>query len=138
MKKTNLLLSIICITLLTFSCSKDDDRVPVASNIIGTWNLDYYIDSGTLHEEIICDELVQYIFLSNGNYSETTFAGDTTSDCVTAVVINGTWENTSGTNYDLTPNAGNSGSTLSITFQDDFRKFTSNVSATRTEVFAKQ
>jgi len=142
MKKAILLTA--SILFLTFGCSKDDDgatggsTTPVSTDLIGTWNLDYYVDGGILTEEIICDELVQYVFSTNGDYSQTTFAGATTEDCATAVITNGTWENTSGTDYVLTPNGGSSTATLSITFQDNFTKFISEVSAIRTEVFAKQ
>ena len=64
MKKVFLLT--VSILFLTFGCSKDDDggtggnnNTPPSTDLIGTWNLDYYIDNGNLTEEIICDELVE-------------------------------------------------------------------------------
>lgn len=144
MKKLIIITNIILITVFTVGCSKDDDGAtggttpPTSTDLIGTWNLDYYIDGGILTEEIICDEQVQYVFSTNGNYTETTFAGAGTTDCDTAVIINGTWENISGNDYELTPNGGASSESLDITFQDNFTKFVSTVSATRTEVFSKQ
>ena len=141
MKKIFLLSASILV--LVFGCSKDDDGptgtiTPPSTDLIGTWNLDYYIENGTLTEEIICDELVEYVFSSNGSYTQTTFAGSETTDCVTAVQINGTWEDLGDNDYQLTPNGGSTGSALSITFQDSFTKFVYTVSATRTEVFVKQ
>lgn len=141
MKKIMLLASIIFITFL--GCSKDDDGVktttpPVSTDLIGTWSLDYFIQDNALTEEINCDEQVKYVFASNKTYTKTTFSGMGTSGCVVAVIINGTWIDQGTNNYELTPNGGSAGPTLNITFQDNFTKFIFEVSATRTEVFAKQ
>lgn len=138
MKKV-ILLSVSILVLL-FACSKDDDG-PVggsSADLIGTWNLDYYVQNGTLTEEIVCDELVEYVFSSNGSYKVTTFSGTTASNCATAVQINGKWEDSGNNNYILTPNGGTAGPVLSITFQDNFKKFASKVSSTRTEVYSKK
>ena len=135
---------IASILVLTVGCSKDDDGSTGNSNptpstdLIGTWDLDYYLDNGMLTEEIICDELVEYVFSSNGSYTKTTFSGTETTNCLTAVQITGTWEDLGGTDYQLTPNGGASGTALNITFQDNFTKFVFVVNSTRTEVFAKQ
>lgn len=139
MKKLITIASLILITILAVGCSKDDDsNVKTGQDLIGTWKLDYYIQDGELTEEIICDDQIQYVFSSNGNYTETTYAGATSSECLTATITNGTWVNTSGNNFELTPNkTASSTAALNITFQDDFTKFTSNVSSTRTEVFVK-
>ena len=141
MKKIILLSATIF--LLSFGCSKDDDAptggtTKPSTDLIGTWNLDYFIENGTLTEEIICDELVEFVFLSNGNYTETTFSGAETSNCAKAVQINGTWADLGGNNYELAPNGGIAGPALSITFQDSFTKFIYEVTATRTEVYAKR
>lgn len=143
MKKVFLLT--VSILFLTFGCSKDDDggtggnnNTPPSTDLIGTWNLDYYIDNGNLTEEIICDELVEYVFSSDGSYTETTFSGSGTTDCLTAIQINGTWEDLGNNDYVLTPNGGGQGSSLNITFQDNFTKFVYEVNASRTEVYAKQ
>ena len=142
MKKIILLTA--SILFLTFGCSKDDDgptgsSTPAPSiDLIGTWNLDYYIDNGALTEEIMCSEQVQYVFSNNLTYTQTTFAGTGTSNCLTAVVINGIWSNTGGNDYQLTQNGGSNPQTLNISFQDNFTKFILVVSPTRTEVFAKR
>lgn len=138
MKKV-ILLS-VSILVLIFACSKDDDGPTGGSSadLIGTWSLDYYIQNGKLTEEIICDELVEYVFSSNGSYKVTTFSGTKSTNCATAVQINGTWEDTGSNDYLLTPNGGTAGPTLSITFQDNFKKFSSEVSTSRTEVYSKK
>lgn len=138
MKKIILLSASILV--LIFSCSKDDDG-PMgggSADLIGTWNLDYYVQDGKLTEEIICDELVEYLFSANRTYKVTTFSGSSTTNCATAVQINGTWENIGNNDYKLTPNGGTAGPDLNITFQDNFRKFSSEISASRTEVFSKK
>jgi hypothetical protein len=138
MKKV-ILLS-VSILVLIFACSKDDDGPTGGSSadLIGTWNLDYYVQNGKLTEEIICDELVEYVFSSNGTYKVTTFSGSTTKNCATAVQISGTWEDVGSNDYQLTPNGGTAGPALSITFQDNFKKFSSEVNTSRTEVYAKK
>ena len=147
MKKLISITSLILITIFSIGCSRDDDGVTGSSttptgsepsSLIGTWNLDYYIDGSVLTEEIICDEKVEYIFTTSGNYTQTTFAGTGTTNCLTAVTTNGTWVNISGNDYELTPNGSTNTATLDITFQDDFTKFVSIVSTSRTEVFSKQ
>ncbi|PIE49625.1 MAG: hypothetical protein CSA39_01645 [Flavobacteriales bacterium] len=130
----------ICLFIALTSCSREDDEVretPLSKSLIGTWNLDYYVQNGVLTEEIICDELVEYVFLNNGTYTQTTFSGDGTTDCLTAVQINGMWQDLGNNNYELTPNGGGS-SALNITFQDDFTKFVTQVNTNRTEVYAKR
>lgn len=138
MKK--IILVSVSILVLIFACSKDDEG-PIggsSANLIGTWSLDYYIENGKLTEEIICDELVEYVFSSNGSYKVTTFSGTTASNCATAVQINGMWENMGNNEYILTPNGGTAGPALSVTFQDNFKKFSSEVSTSRTEVYSKK
>ena len=141
MKKIILLTGIIGLLVLSFSCSKDDDAPVVtptlSTDLIGTWVLDYYIDGGNLTEEIICSEQIKYVFSKDGKYTKTTFAGDGTTDCSLAVVINGTWKDLGSNSYELTPNGGTAGPALNINFKDNFKKFISVVSATRTEVFSK-
>ena len=140
MKK--IILLSVTIFLLILGCSKDDDgptggTTKPSTDLIGIWELDYYIENGALTEEIICDELVEFVFLTNGNYTETTFSGEETSNCVKAVQINGTWADLGSNNYELTPNGGIAGPTLSITFHDNFTKFIFEVNTNRTEVYTK-
>ncbi|MCL7763660.1 lipocalin family protein [Polaribacter sp. Z014] len=139
MKKLITIASLILITVLAVGCSKDDDSISSSSkDLVGTWKLDYFVQDGQLTEEIICDNQIQYVFSSNGNYTETTYAGSSSKDCKTATVTSGTWTNISDNDYELTPNKTSSTSTsLNITFHDDFTKFTSEVSSTRTEGFEK-
>ena len=142
MKKIILLISIISVLTTSTSCSKDDDTpnaAPITStDLIGTWNLDYYIAGNTLTEEITCSEQVKYIFSKDDKYTKTTFSGIGTSNCDIAVIINGTWKELSANSFELTPNGGTAGPTLNITFHDNFTKFISVVSASRTEVFTKK
>jgi hypothetical protein len=140
MRKLITIASLILITIFAVSCSKDDDGAVSAGtgNLIGTWKLDFFISNGNLTEEIICDEQVQYVFLSDASYTKTIFAGTGSTNCLKGNVINGTWSNTSGNNFELKPNIGGSSANLSITFQDNFTKFVSTVSSSRTEVFVKE
>ena len=141
MKKLILITSVFCVLLLTTNCSKDDDTAtptPISSiDLIGTWDLDYYVDSGALTEEIMCSEQVKYVFSKNNIYTKTTFSGEGTTNCDLAVTINGKWEDLGSFTYQLTPNGGTAEPILDIIFQDNFTKFISEVSATRTEVFSK-
>ena len=140
MKKLITIASLILITILAVSCSKDDDGAVSSGtgNLIGTWKLDYFVSNGNITEEIICDEQVQYIFSSDASYTKTTFAGSGSTSCLKGDVTNGTWSNTSGNNFELKPNRGGASANLSITFQDNFTKFVSTVSSSRTEVFVKE
>lgn len=142
MKKLILITSVFCVLLLTTNCSKDDDiktSTPVVSStdLIGTWNLDYYIENGILTEEIMCSDQVKYVFSKDNVYTKTTFSGDGTTNCELAVIINGKWEDFGSGTYELTPNGGTAGPVLNIMFKDNFTKFISEVSASRTEVFSK-
>ena len=139
MKKIFLFLTLLATSLLLINCSKDDENVtPLATNLFGTWNLDYYVTNGQLVEDIICKEQVTYSFSSNETYTKTTFAGDGSSNCVVAVIINGTWENLSDNEYQLVPNGSNVNEFLNITFQDNFTKFSIVYNSSYTEVYSKR
>ncbi|WP_372775294.1 hypothetical protein [Mangrovibacterium sp.] len=139
MKRLLLTLSLIAVSLLIINCSKSDDDEPTGTaGLYGTWDLDYYIDNGQLVEEIPCDEKVTYVFLKNSNYTKTTYAGEGTSKCVVAMIINGTWSNTTESEYELTPNGSDTNENLTIVFQDEFTKFTVLHSASYTEVYSKR
>ncbi|TVZ27679.1 hypothetical protein JM83_2736 [Gillisia sp. Hel_I_86] len=55
MKKTLLILLALPVLFFT-SCSGDDDSSPPieTTSLYGTWDLDYYIQSGDLIENVTC------------------------------------------------------------------------------------
>ncbi len=139
MKRFFIIFGLLSVSLFLTNCSQNDDDIPVGTTgLFGTWELDFYIQNGQLVEEIPCDEKVTYVFLKNSNYTKTTYAGDGSTKCVVAVILNGTWKNTGDNEYELTPNGSDVNETLTIVFQDQFTKFTLLRSANYTEVYTKQ
>ncbi len=140
MKNIFLLVSILAISITVVNCSKDDDKTPVidTSSLYGVWNLDYFIENGQLVEDISCNKKVTYVFLSDGKYSKTTYAGEGSTNCATAVVIYGVWEGLGDNLYQLSPNGSSVSENLNISFQDNFTKFTIVYSSSYTEVYTKQ
>lgn len=140
MKKVFFTISLLAGLLLVTNCSRDDDgdsKPTGTNNLFGTWNLDYYINSGQLVEEIVCGEQVTYVFSSNGSYSKTTFAGEGIANCQVAVIVKGTWENLGDKQFQLTPNGSTTNEQLNISFQDNFTKFTITYNSAYLEVFSK-
>lgn len=134
------LLLILAVSLT--SCSREDDApsepTQSTTGLIGTWDLDFYVEGGTLVEEIVCSEQVTYVFSKDSRYTKTTYAGEGATSCKLAVIVNGTWANLSDNQYALTPNGSETEENLNITFQDSFTKFTIVYSGTYTEVYSKQ
>ncbi|TVZ27680.1 hypothetical protein JM83_2737 [Gillisia sp. Hel_I_86] len=81
---------------------------------------------------------IRYTFTNTKTYTKTTFAGEGSTNCSVAVIVNGTWENLGDNQFKLTPNGSNSGDNLTLTFLDSFKKFSIKYSSNYTEVFAKR
>lgn len=139
MKKTLLFLLALPVLFFT-SCSSDDDSTPPieTTSLYGTWNLDYYIQNNDIIENITCNDQITYTFTNTKTYTKTTFAGDTSVNCAVAVIVNGTWENLGENQFRLTPNGSSNNQTLTITFLDNFRKFSVKYNTNFTEVYAKR
>jgi hypothetical protein len=139
MKRFLIIFSLLAVGLILTNCSQNDDDISVSTTgLFGTWDLDFYIENGQLVEEIPCDEKVTYVFLKNSNYTKTTYAGEGSTNCVVAIILNGTWENTGDNEYELTPNGSDVNENLTIVFQDEFTKFTLLQSDNYTEVYTKR
>lgn len=138
MKKILILALIVGLSLSFESCSKDDSEPkPDASVIFGRWNLDYYVKDGALVEDIVCNEQKTYSFVSNKTYTKTSYAGDGTTNCVVAVIINGTFEIIDTNEYRLIPNGNDTDEILYITFLDNNTKFKIEYDNSYTEVYSK-
>lgn len=140
MRNIYLTLCLLATVVVFTNCSRDDDAPsePVGTNkLLGTWELDYYVNNGQLVEEIVCSEQVTYVFSSNGSYSKTTFAGEGSTNCEVAVILKGTWENLGDNLFQLTPNGSSTNQQLNLTFQDSYTKFTITYSGTFSEVYSK-
>jgi hypothetical protein len=138
MKKILILTIITSLSLSFISCSKDDDEPNVTpTSIYGTWSLDYYINNGVLVEDIICNEQITYSFLSNNTYTKTTYAGEGSTNCDVAVIINGTFEIIDENEYVLIPNGSDSNETLNIIFLDNDTKFKTEYTSAYIEVYSK-
>ena len=142
MKTKIALLIPIVLSMVLFNCTNDDDSSPQPNveqtSIVGTWNLDYYLENGTLVEEIQCNRQLKYKFLSNNTYTLTTFAGDNINNCLTALIINGTWEYLGGNEFSLLVNGDTTAEEITITYQDNFTSFMIVRSAMLTEVYERE
>lgn len=139
MKKIFLILLVFPVLFFT-SCSGDDDSAPPieTTNLYGTWELDYFVRNGSVTEDIACNNLVTYVFTNARTYTKTTFAGEGFSNCVVAVIVNGTWENLGENQFKLTPNGSSAAQTLNIIFQDLNKKFSIVFNSSYTEVYTKR
>tara|TARA_R100000935_G_C2794976_1_gene147747 strand:+ start:91 stop:516 length:426 start_codon:yes stop_codon:yes gene_type:complete len=140
MKKIIVLL-LIGLTSFSFtSCSSDNDSEPPVESIslYGTWDLDYYIQNGDLIENVTCSNQITYVFSNARTYTKTTFAGEGSVNCSVAVIVNGTWEYLGNNQFRVTPNGSSADQNLTITFLDNFKKFSIRYSSTDTKVFAKR
>jgi hypothetical protein len=141
MKRSLLLLFVMICGLTLVSCSGDDSPAapPIeTTKIVGTWELDYYVENGILEEDVACDDKITYSFTNTKTYTKTTFAEDDNSTCVTAVVVNGKWEYMDGNQFKLTPNGSSSNESLNVSFLDNYTKFQVKISSTYTEIYVKQ
>lgn len=142
MKTKIALIITIVLSMVLFNCTNDDDSSPQPNveqtSIVGTWNLDYYLENGILVEEIQCNRQLKYKFLSNNTYTLTTFAGDNINNCLTALIINGTWEYLGGNEFSLLVNGDTTAEEITITYQDNFTSFMIVRSAMLTEVYERE
>ena len=142
MKTKIALLIPIVLSMVLLNCTTDDDSSPQPNveqtSIVGTWNLDYYLENGILVEEIQCNRQLKYKFLSNNTYTLTTFAGDNINNCLTALIINGTWEYLGGNEFSLLVNGDTTAEEITITYQDNFTSFMIVRSAMLTEVYERE
>lgn len=138
MKKSLLILLALSFLIFT-SCSGNDDSAPPfeTTSLYGTWNLDYIFQNGDLIENIECSMKIMYVFTNTKTYTKTTFAGEGSTNCAVAVTVNGKWENLGENQFKLTPNGSNTDQNLTITFLDNFKKFSVKYSSNFTEVYAK-
>lgn len=141
--KTKIALFItIVLSMVMFNCTNDDDSSSQPdieqTSIVGTWNLDYYLENGILVEEIQCNRQLKYKFLSNNTYTLTTFAGDNINNCLTALIINGTWEYLGDNEFTLLVNGDTTAEEITITYQDNFTSFMIVKSAMLTEVYERE
>ena len=140
MKKFFAVLIIIASSFSFTSCSKDKDSDPPieSTSLYGTWDLDYYIQNGDLIENVTCSNQITYVFSNTRTYTKTTFAGEGSVNCAVAVVVNGTWEYLGNNQFRVTPNGSSADQNLTISFLDNFKKFSIRYSSTDTKVFAKR
>ncbi len=142
MKTKIAIFTTIVLSMVLLNCTNDDDSSPqpsiVQTSIVGTWDLDYYLENGTLVEEIQCNRQLKYKFLSNGAYTLTTFAGDDINNCLTALIINGTWEYLGDNEFSLLVNGDTTAEEITITYQDNFTSFMIVRSAMLTEVYERE
>lgn len=142
MKTKIALIRTIVLSMVLLNCTTDDDSSPQPNveqtSIVGTWNLDYYLENGILVEEIQCNRQLKYKFLSNNTYTLTTFAGDNINNCLTALIINGTWEYLGGNEFSLLVNGDTTAEEITITYQDNFTSFMIVRSAMLTEVYERE
>jgi hypothetical protein len=137
--KNSLLILLAFPVLLFTSCSSNDDSAPPieTTNLYGTWDLDYYVQNGSVTENIDCSDKIIYEFTNTRTYTKTTFA-EGSANCVEAVIVKGTWENLGENQFKLTPNGSNTNQTLDITFQDINKKISIKYSSTYKEVYRKE
>ena len=139
-----LLVTLAGLLVVTYSCTKNDDSstppaIPLEqTSLVGTWNLDYYLENGSLVEEPLCNRQLKYKFLANNTYTLTTFAGEEINSCVEAIIINGTWEYLGDNQFSLLINGDTTADEVTITYQDNFTSFTIVRSSTLTEVYERQ
>ncbi len=142
MKTKIALFTTIILSMVLLNCTNDDDPSPqpniVQTSIVGTWNLDYYLENGILVEEIQCNRQLKYKFLSNETYTLTTFAGDNINNCLTALIMNGTWQYLGENEFSLLVNGDSTAEEITITYQDNFSNFKIVRSATLTEVYERE
>tara|TARA_R100001369_G_scaffold92896_1_gene141098 strand:+ start:122875 stop:123300 length:426 start_codon:yes stop_codon:yes gene_type:complete len=140
MKKIIVLLLISLTSILFTACSSNNDSDPPieSTSLYGTWDLDYYIQNGDLIENVTCSNQITYVFSNARTYTKTTFAGEGSVNCSVAVIVNGTWEYLGNNQFRVTPNGSSADQNLTITFLDNFKKFSIRYSSTDTKVFAKR
>ena len=125
------------------SCTKDDDggnnNGPTIEqeSIIGLWYLDYYIENNVLIEEAECNRQLEYQFLANNTYTLTSFAGEDLTNCLPAIIQNGSWEYLGDTTFSLQVNGADNSNEIELNFQDNFTKFIIVRSANLTEVYSR-
>lgn len=137
--KKSLLILLALPVLFFISCSGDDDSAPPieTTSLLGTWDLDYFIQNGELVENVTCSDQINYTFANTKTYKKTTFAGEGSTRCIVAVVVNGTWENLGENQFKLTPNGSSNNQTITLTFLDNFKKFRITYNSNYTEVYTK-
>lgn len=137
--KKSLLLLLILPALFFSSCSGSDDSGPPieTTSLYGTWDMDYFIQNGDVIENIDCNNQITYKFTNTKSYTKTTYAGEGTTNCVVAVIVNGSWENLGENRFKLSPNGSSADQNITIKFLDDYSKFSIKYSDNYTEVFAK-
>lgn len=139
MKKIIINNLIVMIAFVTVSCTQDDDGGNrITGDIIGTWDLDYYVENGELIEDIKCNEQLEYRFLNNGTFTLTSFAGDDFNNCREAITLNGTWEFVGDATFELLVNGEESTEEIRLTFHNNFTKFSIIRSAQLTEVYSRK
>ena len=66
MKTKIAIFTTIVLSMVLLKSTNDDDSSPqpsiVQTSIVGTWDLDYYLENGTLVEEIQCSIQLKYKF----------------------------------------------------------------------------
>ncbi len=139
MKKTLLILLALPVLLFT-SCSGSDDSAPPieTTSLYGTWDMDYYVQNGDVIENIDCSSQISFTFTNTKSYTKTTYAGEGTTNCAVAVIVNGKWENLGENKFKLSPNGSSADQDLTINFLDDYTKFSIKYSNNYTEVYAKK
>ena len=68
----------------------------------------------------------------------TTFAGDDINNCLTALIINGTWQYLGDNEFSLLVNGDTTAEEITITYQDNFTSFMIVRSAMLTEVYERE
>ena len=132
-------LSLLAFGLVLVNCSKEDDEKPMTTTgLFGTWTLDHYADNGKLVEEILCSKKITYVFLKNSTYTKTVYAGEGSTRCVVALVVNGTWKDKGENQFELKPNGSDNSDLFQLVFHDNFTKFVIVHSPTYTEVYTKR
>ena len=144
--KNLLRIAIIAIftALLAFACTKNDDssgpnNPPMEeTSIVGIWIMDYYLENGSITEDIQCNRQLKYKFSANNTYTFTSYAGEDLNNCVEAIIVNGTWDYLGENQFTLLINGDTTAEEVTITYQDNFTSFTIVRSSNLTEVYERQ
>lgn len=94
MKRLIIVLTIVCMGQVFYSCSKDDSQENIGVLLIGEWQPRQFVyncegtGENTVETGMFCDA-DRLIFLANGTFSSVTY--DNEDDCTTSESFTGNW-----------------------------------------------
>ncbi len=90
----------ICITIISLSCSSDDDAV-TQDPIIGKWTLSQRFQNGVETQLTECFKTNEVIFVADGTLKSTFHRIATNNSCEFSHEASGTWENLGNNKYTM-------------------------------------